>query len=75
MDKVYSARNPMVIRVLKKDRDSFRLKEEGEEVLGQKYIYLSVIGALVYLINNIRPDIAFTVNCVARHSVAPTMHH
>jgi hypothetical protein len=74
MDKVYSARNPMVIRVLKKDRDSFRLKE-GEEVLGQKYIYLSVIGALVYLINNIRPDIAFTVNCVARHSVAPTMHH
>jgi hypothetical protein len=43
--------------------------------LGAEYSYLSVIGALMYLANNTRPDIAFVVNCLARHSVAPIMHH
>jgi hypothetical protein len=75
MDKTYSARTPMVIHALKKDTDPFRAKEEGEEVLGQEYPYLSVIGVLMYLANSTRPDIAFIVNCLARHSMAPTMHH
>jgi hypothetical protein len=75
MDKAYSARTPMVVCALEKDTDSFRSKEEGEEVLGQEYTYLSVIGALMYLANNMRPDIAFSVNCLARHSTAPTMCH
>jgi hypothetical protein len=44
-------------------------------VLGHKYPYLSVIGALMYQANNTRPDIAFAVNCLARHITAPTMHH
>jgi hypothetical protein len=44
-------------------------------VLGQEYSYLSVIGALMYLENNTRPDIAFTVNYLVRHSMAPTMRH
>jgi hypothetical protein len=48
---------------------------EGEEVLGAKYPYLSAIGALMYLANNTRPDIAFTVNCLTRHSATPMMHH
>jgi hypothetical protein len=43
--------------------------------LGVEYSYLSAIGALMYLANNTKPDIAFVVNCLARHSVAPTMHH
>jgi hypothetical protein len=43
--------------------------------LGQEYSYLSIIGVLIYLANNRRPDIAFTVNYLTRHSVAPTMHH
>jgi hypothetical protein len=73
MDKSYSARTHMVVRALEKDKDPFRPKEEGEEVLGQEYSYLCVIGALMYLANNMRPDIAFTVNCLARRSVAPTM--
>jgi hypothetical protein len=35
MDKVYSARTPMLVRALeKKDKDSFKLREGGEEVLG-----------------------------------------
>jgi hypothetical protein len=75
MDKVYSARTPMVVRALKKDTDPFRLKEEGEEVLRQEYPYLSAIGALMYLTNNMRPDIAFIVNYLTRHSATPTMCH
>jgi hypothetical protein len=75
MDKAYSARTPMVVRALEKDKDPFMPKEEGEEVLGPEYLYLSDICALMYLINNTRPDIAFTVNCLARHSAAPTMRH
>jgi hypothetical protein len=60
---------------LEKDTDSFKLKQEGEEVLGAEYPYLSAIGALIYLANNTRPDIAFVVNYLARHSAAPTMRH
>jgi hypothetical protein len=65
----------MVVHALENDKDPFRLKEEGEDVLGQEYTYLSVIGALMYLANNMRPDIAFVVNCLARHNAAPTMRH
>jgi hypothetical protein len=66
MDKAYLARTPMFVRALEKDTDPFRSKEEeGEEVLGQEYPYISDIGALMYLVNNMRPDIVFTVNCLA----------
>jgi hypothetical protein len=75
MDKAYSARTPMIVRALEKDTDPFRPKEEGEDVLKQEYTYLSVIGALMYLTNNTRPDIAFAVNYLARHSAAPTIRH
>jgi hypothetical protein len=43
--------------------------------LGAEYTYLNAIGALMYLANNTRPDIAFMVNYLTRHSAAPTMHH
>jgi hypothetical protein len=43
--------------------------------LGAEYSYLSVIGALMYLTNNTRPDIAFTINCLTRYSATPTMYH
>jgi hypothetical protein len=66
MDKTYSARTPMIIRALENDKDPFKPKEGGEEVLGQEYSYLSTIGALMYLTNNTRPDIAFAMNCLAR---------
>jgi hypothetical protein len=75
MDKAYSSKTPMVIRALEKDSDPFRRRQEGEEVLGYEYPYLSAIGALMYLANNTRPDIAFAVNLLIRFSATPTMRH
>jgi hypothetical protein len=65
----------MIVRALEKDRCLFRSKQEGEEVLGAEYPYLSDTGSLMNLANNIIPDIAFTINCLARHSTAPTIRH
>jgi hypothetical protein len=75
MDKAHSLRTPMIVHALEKDIDPFRPKQEGEEVLGPNYTYLSAIGVLIYFANNTRPDIAFVVNYIARHSAAPTMRH
>jgi hypothetical protein len=75
MDKVYPAITPMIVCVLEKNKDPFKPREEGEEVLGQEYPYLSDISALIYLANNTRPDIAFVVNYLIRHNAAPTMSH
>jgi hypothetical protein len=44
-------------------------------VLEPEYSYLSIIGALIYLTNNTRPDIDFVVNYLTRYSAAPTMRH
>jgi hypothetical protein len=74
MDKAYPATTPMIVHALEKDKDPFKPREE-EEMLGQEYSFLSAIGALMYLANNTRPNIAFAVKCLARHSVAPTMRH
>jgi hypothetical protein len=75
IDKVYPQRTPMIIRALEKDKNPFKPKQEGEEVLEAEYPYLSANGALMYLANNTRPDIAFTVNYLAIHSAAPIMCH
>jgi hypothetical protein len=75
MDKVYPSKFPMVVRALEKDTDPFRPHQEAEELWGSKYPYLSVMGALIYLTNNTRPDIAFAVNLLTRYNAAPTMHH
>ena len=34
-----------------------------------------MLGALIYLANCTRPDIAFSVNLLARYSSAPTQRH
>ena len=75
MDKAYPNKTPMVVRSLDKEKDIFRPREEGEEILGSEYPYLSLIGALMYLANSTRLDIAFAVNLLARHSAAPTKRH
>jgi hypothetical protein len=62
MDKSYPSKTLMVVRSLKIDKDQFRPKGENEEVLGLEVPYLSAIGALMYIANCTRPDIAFAVN-------------
>jgi hypothetical protein len=65
----------MIVHTLEKDKDSFRSKQEGEEVLGAEYLYLGAIGALMYIANNTRLDIMFTINYLTRHSTIPTICH
>ena len=72
MDKAHPLSSPMIVDVKK---DPFRPCENGEELLGPEVAYLSVICALLYLANYTRPNIAFSVNLLARYSSAPTQRH
>ena len=65
MDKSYPSKTSMVVQSLKLKTDQFRPQDEGEEILGSHYPYLSAIGALMYLANCTGPDIAFAVNLLA----------
>ena len=58
MDKSYPSKTPMVVRSLDIEKDPFRPRDDGEEVLGPEVPYLSAIGVLMYLANCTRPDIA-----------------
>ena len=49
----------MVVRSLDINKDPFRPHENNEEFLGPKVPHLSVIRALMYLVNNTRSDIVF----------------
>ena len=75
MDKSHPLNSPMVVRSLEVTKDPFRPKEENEELLGPEVPYLSAIGALMYLANYTRPDIAFSINLLARYSSAPDKKH
>ena len=75
MDKAYPSKTPLVVWSLGLNTDPFRPQDEGEEILGLNVPYLSAVGALMYLANSTRPDIAFTVNLLARHGAAPTKRH
>ena len=72
MDKAHPLSSPMVVRSLDVKKDPFRPCEKGEELLDPKVPYLSVIGALMYLANCIRPDIAFSVYLLIGYSSALT---
>jgi hypothetical protein len=75
MEKAHPLSTPMVVRSLDVKNDPFRPQEDDEEILGFEVPYLSAIGALMYLGNCTRPDIAFSVNLLARYSSAPTRRH
>jgi hypothetical protein len=61
MDKSYPSKTPMIVWSLELKTDQFRPQDEGEEILGPHYPYLSAM----YLANCTRPDIAFVVNLLA----------
>ena len=65
----------MVVRSLNIETDPFRPCEKNEKILDSEFPYLSVIGALMYLANCIRPDISFAVNLLVRFSSAPTKRY
>ena len=73
--QITSTQFPMVVRSLEVNKDLFHPKEENEELLSPKISYLSVIGAIMYLTNCTRPDIAFSINLLARYSSTPTRRH
>jgi hypothetical protein len=55
--------------------DPFRPQEDDEESLSSEVPYLSTIGALIYLVNCTRLDIAFSVSLLAKYSSTPTQRH
>ena len=65
----------MEVHSLDVRKDIFRPRDDNEELLGFEVPYLSAISALMYLANNTRPDVAFSVNLVARYSSSPTKSH
>ena len=75
MIKAHPLKTPMAVRSLEMDTDPFRPKSDDEKSLGPEVPYLSAIGALMYLANCTRPDIAFAVNLLARYSADPTRRH
>jgi len=74
-DKAHPLSTLMVVRSLDINKDPFRPHENDGELLGDETPYLSAIGALMYLPNNIRPDINFAVSLLARFSSFPTTRH
>ncbi|KAM1386426.1 hypothetical protein ACFX2F_032884 [Malus domestica] len=75
MDKACPLSTPMVVRYLDIKKDPFHPKEDDELVLGPEVPYLNAISVLLYLAQCTRPDIAFSVNLLARYSYAPTIRH
>ena len=75
MDKAHPLSTPMVVRSLNLQNDQFCPRESDEEIRGPEVPYLNAIGALMYLAQCTRPDIAFAVNLLARFSSKPTRRH
>jgi hypothetical protein len=75
LNKAHPLSTPMVVRSLDVKKNPFHPQEVGEETLGPEVPYLNAIGALMYLANCTRPDIAFSINLLARYSSIPTLRH
>lgn len=75
MNKSYPVSTPMELRTLDPEKDIFRRRQENEPALGSEKPYLSAVGALMYLANHTRPDIAFAISLLSRHSAQPTIRH
>ena len=75
MDDAHPLSTLIIVRSFDMNKDLFRPLEENEEILGLEVPYLSATGALIYLANCSRLDIAFAVNLLARYNFTPTKRH
>ena len=62
MDKTHPLNIPIQVHLLDMKEYIFWPRDDNEELLSPKVRYLIAIGALMYLVNNTRPNIAFLVN-------------
>jgi Reverse transcriptase (RNA-dependent DNA polymerase) len=75
MDKSHPLSTVMVVRSLYVETDPYWPRENNEKILGPEVPYSNVIGALIYLANNTRPDIAFSINLLVRYSSDATRRY
>ena len=68
MDQCKPSRTPADLNL------KLQTAQNGDEEVDQR-IYRSLVGSLLYLAKQTRPDIMFTVNILSRHMNAPTNQH
>ena len=68
MDQCKPSRTPADLNL------KFQAAQNGDEEIDQG-IYRSLVGSLLYLAKQTRPDIMFRVNILSRHMNAPTNQH
>ena len=68
MDQCKPSRTPTDLNL------KLQTAQNGDEEVDQR-IYRSLVGSLLYLAKQTRPDIMFTVNILSRHMNAPTNQH
>lgn len=70
------AKTPMEVRSVEPAQDIMRPRQDHEEGLCERGCpYKSVVGALIYIASNTRPDIAFAVSILARNCADPCQRH
>ena len=68
MDQCKPSRTPTDLNL------QIQTTQNGDEEV-DKMIYISLVGSLLYLARQTRPEIMFTVNILSRHMNAPTSQH
>ena len=68
MDQCKPSRTPADLNL------KLQTAQTGDEEVDQR-IYRSLVGSLLYLAKQTRPDIMFTINILSRHMNAPTNQH
>ena len=68
MDQCKPSRTPADLNL------KLQTAQNGDEEVDQR-IYRSLVGSLLYLANQTKPDIMFTVSILSRHMNAPTNQH